>query len=276
MDFLGPREVVIVVGILALVAIILDGARRMKRNRYEKLQMSSRNLHKNSDAAQNEDHDGLDESQFPSGGSRLIGSRTIDDNSVPQGHAFNFDRTPQQENFDLDNSIFATPEATPNASPDLKASTHQGSSELAGNSQEVLVVHLVADKGATIDGGHLLDTALAAGLRYGGMKIFHRHLSDDGSGPVLFSMANLVNPGTFDLNTIKSISTPGITLFMELDEIEDPVAAFDLMIESIDILAAKGPFNVMDESRSSMTRQTIDHYRQLAKSAASRARAGKD
>jgi len=73
MDFLGPREVVIVVGILALVAIILDGARRMKRNRYEKLQMSSRNLHKNSDAAQNEDHDGLDESQFPSGGSRLLG-----------------------------------------------------------------------------------------------------------------------------------------------------------------------------------------------------------
>ncbi|HIG66564.1 MAG TPA: cell division protein ZipA [Porticoccaceae bacterium] len=274
MDFLGPREVVIVVGILALVAIILDGARRIKRNRYEKLQMSSRNLHKNSDAAQYENHDGLDESQFPSGGSRLIGSRTFDDNSVPQGHAFNFDRTPQQENFDLDNSIFATPEATTKPSPAQKASTHQGSSELAGSSQEVLVVHLVADKGATIDGGHLLDTALAAGLRYGEMKIFHRHLNDDGSGPVLFSMANLVNPGTFHLNTIKSIATPGITLFMELNEIEDPVAAFDLMIESIDILAAKGPFNVMDESRSSMTRQTIDHYRQLAKSAASRA--GKD
>ena len=119
MDFLGPREVVIVVGTLALVAIILDGSRRMKRNRYERLQMSSRNLHKNSDAAQNEDHDGLDESQFPSGGSRLVGSRTIDDNSVPQGHAFNFDRTPQQENFDLDNSILATPKATLTVSPDL-------------------------------------------------------------------------------------------------------------------------------------------------------------
>jgi len=274
MDFLGPREVVIVVGILALVAIILDGARRIKRNRYEKLQMSSRNLHKNSDAAKHEDHDGLDESQFPSGGSRLVGSRAFDDNSVPQGHAFNFDRTPQQENFDLDNSIFATPEATTNTSPAKKTSNHQGSSEPAGSSQDVLVVHLVADKGATVDGGHLLDTALAAGLRYGEMKIFHRHLNDDGSGPVLFSMANLVNPGTYDLNTIKSIATPGITLFMEPNEIEDPVAAFDLMIESIDILAAKGPFNVMDESRSSMTRQTIDHYRQLAKSAASRA--GKD
>jgi FtsZ-interacting cell division protein ZipA len=42
-------------------------------------------------------------------------------------------------------------------------------------------------------------------------------------------------------------------------------------MESIDILATQGPFNVMDESRSSMTRQTVDHYRQLAKSAASRA-----
>jgi FtsZ-interacting cell division protein ZipA len=41
MDYFGPREVLIVVGVLVILAIILDGARRIKRNRYENLQMSS-------------------------------------------------------------------------------------------------------------------------------------------------------------------------------------------------------------------------------------------
>ena len=44
MDFFGPREILILVAVLALVAVVLDGARRIKRNRYENLQMSSRKM----------------------------------------------------------------------------------------------------------------------------------------------------------------------------------------------------------------------------------------
>jgi cell division protein ZipA len=80
-------------------------------------------------------------------------------------------------------------------------------------------------------------------------------------------MANLVNPGTFDLNTMKTITTPGVTLFMPLDDIEDPISALEVMIQTVDTLVEKLSLNVMDESRSSMTRQTIDHYRQRAKKA---------
>jgi cell division protein ZipA len=123
----------------------------------------------------------------------------------------------------------------------------------------------MANKGETVAGQQLLDAILGVGLRYGAMKIFHRHLNDDGSGPVLFSMANLVNPGTFDLNSMGDLEVPGVTLFMALDDIEDPVSAFNIMIEAIDSIAASLQLNVMDESRSSMTRQTIDHYRQRAR-----------
>jgi cell division protein ZipA len=78
-------------------------------------------------------------------------------------------------------------------------------------------------------------------------------------------MANLVNPGTFDLNSMGDLEVPGVTLFMALDDIEDPVSAFNIMIEAIDSIVASLQLNVMDESRSSMTRQTIDHYRQRAR-----------
>jgi len=44
----------------------------------------------------------------------------------------------------------------------------------------------------------------------------------------------------------------------------------------VDELVAKLHLNVMDESRSSMTKQTIDHYRQRASSASVRREQGSE
>ncbi len=266
MDFFGPREVLIVVGVLVVIAIILDGARRIKRNRYENLQMSSRKLQKaTAQDLSTEDLDQLETSQFPSGGSRVVGIRDDGDiqqveNSLRRAGGFGFDREPEQETFDLDNSIYERQREVLTEQPQQSVKEDNN-----GQPQEVLVVHLMANKGETVAGQQLLDAILSVGLRYGAMKIFHRHLNDDGSGPVLFSMANLVNPGTFDLNSMGDLEVPGVTLFMALDDIEDPVSAFNIMIEAIDSIVASLQLNVMDESRSSMTRQTIDHYRQRAR-----------
>ena len=267
MDYFGPREVLIVVGVLVILAIILDGARRIKRNRYENLQMSSRKLRKSSaQDVTREELDALEASQFPSGRARVIGIRDegdiqqVDD-SLRRSNGFGFDREPEQEVFDLDNSIYERQRAelTEQAQPQKSAEKPNTQPE------EVLVIHLMANKGEKVAGQQLLDAVLSAGLRYGAMKIFHRHLSDDGSGPVLFSMANLVNPGTFDLNTMSDLEVPGVTLFMALDDIEDPVDALNIMIEAVDSIVGDLKLNVMDESRSSMTRNTIDHYRQRAR-----------
>lgn len=271
MDFFGPREVLIVVGVLVVIAIILDGARRIKRNRYENLQMSSRKLQKaTAQDLSTEDLDQLETSQFPSGGSRVVGIRDDGDiqqveNSLRRAGGFGFDREPEQETFDLDNSIYERQREVLTEQPQQSVKEDNN-----GQPQEVLVVHLMANKGETVAGQQLLDAILSVGLRYGAMKIFHRHLNDDGSGPVLFSMANLVNPGTFDLNSMGDLEVPGVTLFMALDDIEDPVSAFNIMIEAIDSIVASLQLNVMDESRSSMTRQTIDHYRQRARDASFR------
>ncbi len=267
MDYFGPREVLIVVGVLVILAIILDGARRIKRNRYENLQMSSRKLRKASaQDVTKEELDALEASQFPSGRARIIGVRDEGDlqqveDTVRRSNGFGFDREPEQEVFDLDNSIYERQRAelTQQAQPQKSAEKPNTQPE------EVLVIHLMANKGEKVAGQQLLDAVLSAGLRYGAMKIFHRHLSDDGSGPVLFSMANLVNPGTFDLNTMGDLEVPGVTLFMALDDIADPVDALNIMIEAVDSIVGDLQLNVMDESRSSMTRNTIEHYRQRAR-----------
>ena len=116
-----------------------------------------------------------------------------------------------------------------------------------------------------LSGSDLQEVSLKVGFRFGELKVFQRHLNEDGSGEVLFSMANLVNPGTFDLNTIEEMTTPGVTLFMALEDLDDPVAAFDVMVDTVDTLTAELNLSVLDETRSSMTRQTLDHSRQRAR-----------
>ena len=64
---------------------------------------------------------------------------------------------------------------------------------------------------------------------------------------------------------MNSIDTPGVTFFMALNDVEDTVSGFDNMLNTVDRMTQSLPLNIMDETRSSMTRQTIDHYRQRAK-----------
>ena len=262
MDLIGPREVLIAVGSLVFLAIVLDGARRIKHHRYENLHMSSRKLQKSSRTDDEDEDDLFNASQFPSGGSRVVGVRDEDDiqqvernlrRAMDNKPDFGFNQ-PQQEKFDLGNEQ-EIPESKPEPPQRPNNQTMQ---------PQILVMHLMAHKGELLSGKKLQNAALKVGFRFGELKIFQRHLNEDGSGEVLFSMANLVNPGTFDLNTIDQMTTPGVTLFMALDDLADPVAAFDVMIESVDTLSGTMDLSVLDETRSSMTRQTIDHYRQRA------------
>ena len=50
MDWIGPREIIVLIGFLTILAIVLDVIRRVKRNRYEKLQMSSKVLNRIEDS----------------------------------------------------------------------------------------------------------------------------------------------------------------------------------------------------------------------------------
>lgn len=134
-----------------------------------------------------------------------------------------------------------------------------------GPPPEVMAMHVMAPPATPFRGDDLLNELMANDLRYGSMKIFHRHQGRDGVGPVLFSLANSVKPGTFDLNAMDAFSTPGVSLFMALDDVDDPSDAFEQMLEAAHNLAGGLGGELKDESRSALTRQTEDHCRQRIK-----------
>lgn len=140
--------------------------------------------------------------------------------------------------------------------------TSQASAESTGRQAaagEVIVFHLRAGD-EPFAGNKLLDALVAQQMRYGSMKIFHRHAESDGSGQVLFSMANSVEPGTFDLNAMDSFTTPGVSFFIALDEVDEPSQAFGLMLETIGCVMEAVGGELKDETRSAVTRQTVEHY----------------
>lgn len=131
--------------------------------------------------------------------------------------------------------------------------------------EEVLVVNIMAPGGQQFRGDALLEALLQANLRFGDMNIFHRYQERHGGGPILFSLANMVKPGIFDLDTMDEFATPGVSLFMTLPldgaRMEN-VEVFELMLETARSIADDLGGEMKDENRSVMTRQTMEHCRQ--------------
>ena len=128
--------------------------------------------------------------------------------------------------------------------------------------EEVLVISVISRSDSGFKGPALLQNILESGLRFGEMDIFHRHESMAGNGEVLFSMANAVKPGVFDLDDIDHFSTRAVSFFLGLPGPRHPKQAFDVMVAAARKLAHELDGELKDDQRSVLTAQTIEHYRQ--------------
>jgi cell division protein ZipA len=128
--------------------------------------------------------------------------------------------------------------------------------------EEVLILNVMAREGQRLQGNGLLDVLLDCGMRYGDMHIFHYHQNPNGEGPILFGLANMVVPGTFDLSAMDNFSTPGVSLFLSLPVAGESMVAFDAMLHTAKSLCENLGAELKDENRSVMTGQTIEHCRQ--------------
>ena len=127
----------------------------------------------------------------------------------------------------------------------------------------LITFNIVADESHSYMGYELLQAMLSAGMRYGQHNIFHRHAEKTGRGPLLFSLASICQPGTFDLSRMGSFSTPGLSLFFTADKMNDPVAVYELMLQTAGQLVEDLGGHVLDEHKQLLTPATVVKQRQL-------------
>ena len=127
---------------------------------------------------------------------------------------------------------------------------------------EILVVNVMATEGRLIRGDELLNFFQAHALFYGEMNIFHKYVDDEFKNPSIFRVANMLNPGTFDLKKMGEFTTFGVSFFLSLPSCMNNFDAFEYMLLVAKNLQESLGAEMRDDQRNAMTEQTIEHYRQ--------------
>ncbi|RUO22643.1 cell division protein ZipA [Aliidiomarina iranensis] len=162
-----------------------------------------------------------------------------------------------------------TPEADPEL-PSVRAKRDDGeveqlpidlasaeeNEEVEPPQEEVITLFVSGD----IKGTSLLETVTELGMKFGELDIFHRYEQPSGRGPLLFRMANMYNPGTFNLDDFSNFNTRGVVLFMTLPLKYDGHKAFTMMYNAANKIADAMPrAAVLDGNRNPMTKQSVQH-----------------
>ncbi len=125
----------------------------------------------------------------------------------------------------------------------------------------IITLYIAARAGQTLAGPDLIVAAEKAGLVHGHMSIFHRLVDGHPEQSPVFSVANMVKPGSFEMARIHELRTPGISFFMTLPAPIAALDAWDTMLPTAQRMAELLDALVLDEERNALGRQRIAHIR---------------
>lgn len=247
-------ETLIGILVILILLILADGVRRMLRERRSRLRIKLEPRFSDLDDAEDERNP-----ELPGGGARVVrratGRETAADRQEPPPMVMETDEPPvdagdaeQQKLFPEPEAEKTEPEPAPEPAPD----------EIL----EVIVVHVMAQRPDKFDGRELLQQLLEQGLRFGEMNIFHRHQQHRGRDELQFSMANAVEPGIFDIDTMEEQQFVAVTFFIKLPGPSRPQEALDRMLATARKIAQALDGELRDEQHSVLTPQTVEHLKQ--------------
>lgn len=128
-------------------------------------------------------------------------------------------------------------------------------------SDDVLTVFVRAKNGRSFVGFDVVAALLENQVKYGAKRIFHAHDGNNTREEVTFSVANMVEPGYFDLDSIDDFETTGLIFFMGLPK-HHADASLKQMISVARKVAQALEGDLYDQELSAFTQQTLLHYQE--------------
>ncbi len=128
---------------------------------------------------------------------------------------------------------------------------------------KIIQINIIPRKGVSVfSGDDILCVVAELDMDYGEMDIYHYYGDHNGISDKLFSLANMVQPGSFPIAAMDEFTTPGLTLFAVLPGPLDGLTLFSEMLSVAEQLATLLDGSLQDESHNDLSKQTIEHMRQ--------------
>ncbi|KAF1006460.1 MAG: Cell division protein ZipA [Luteibacter sp.] len=216
-------------------------------------------------------------------GASLVGERhasaapVIHDEPAPRPAQRTEPRIDLDLPFDLDEPVTAAPPAAPVPAPappppapapvaaPVPAKTPPrsdlGRRPTHAPVERIVSLYVVSREGMKFSGADLVVAAEKVGLEFGDMGIYHRLVDGHPEQGPIFSVANLVKPGNFDMARVATLQTPGLSFFMALPGPINALDAWEAMLPTAQRLAELLDGLVLDEERNALGRQRIAHIR---------------
>ncbi len=131
--------------------------------------------------------------------------------------------------------------------------------------QVIIALYVKPPAGHEFAGTAIVRSMNSVGLRFGDMDIFHHFGAGDLRTDLpLFSVANMMEPGHFDLQDIETFATPGLAMFLRLPSSLDGAVAFELFLNTAQRLAEALSGDLYGDPKKLLDATAIDKMRQLA------------
>jgi len=124
----------------------------------------------------------------------------------------------------------------------------------------LIQISVVANGEDNFNGLQLRDALEDLRLIYGDMGNYHRY--DRDYRVPLFSVASLVEPGTFPIKDMENFDCPGVVLFFQPPQVDDPLAVFDDLVTTCHELALRLGGVEWDEKRQHLSLDKITQMRE--------------
>lgn len=148
----------------------------------------------------------------------------------------------------------------PETSETSQASPEPASTESAMPEEMLLALTVMAAEGAVFNGKAVRNALNEQDLHFGDMQIYHR-FSTHSRNRIIFSVANVLDPGHLIPDRMLALQTPGLMLFTQLPGAINGMAMFDAMYECAQQLATRLDGHVCDQRRQPLTEQALEDIR---------------
>lgn len=162
----------------------------------------------------------------------------------------------------IDEDILDIEEAVNSADDEVVANSDESPTQsgIINDWDMVISFTVMARDGNFFSGKSIKSTLESLDMHFGDLQIFHRSLGGLQS-QTLFSVANILDPGTLNPDSFATMKTPGLLIFARLPGPVNGLALFDDLLDAAQKMTDKLDGTLCDESRDPLNQSAIEAMR---------------